>query len=81
MRCHVFGQAVLRKRLLFLDRLLLRTKTQRGFRKVCKHSKTSPFSEDLKEDVGSYWMTLSKGGSSGSHYVESWLWTCRKTDS
>jgi hypothetical protein len=40
--------------------------------------------EDEEEDVGSYWMTLRKGGSSRSHSLESslWkrLWTCRKAD-
>jgi hypothetical protein len=46
--------------------------------------------EDEEKDVGSYWMTLrkggdtSEGGSTRSHYVESslWkrLWTCRETD-
>jgi hypothetical protein len=49
------------------------------------------YQEDEEEDVGSYWVTLRKerilsfeGESSGSHYVESWLWkrlwTCRQTD-
>jgi hypothetical protein len=37
-----------------------------------------------KERKGKERVLLFEGGSSGSHYVESWLWkrlwTCRKTD-
>jgi hypothetical protein len=31
--------------------------------------------DDLKERI-----LTSEGGSSRSHHVESWLWTCRETD-
>jgi hypothetical protein len=47
--------------------------------------------EDEEEDVGGYWIILSKRedtgilrGSTRSHFPESWLWkrlrACRKTD-